>query len=164
MTRITLPLLALLVSLSLVACASPTQPTAPPRAPTLALKTTDLTYAINVPDPALAIRLAGLYPDGVRKSPREAQGLWDYTAAYGGSPNVYYGPTAPQCEYQGVGIVVAPEDVAGMEIFGAADWPGGPVQPGVVYAWLGRFAFAAVPASGSYQIDPSGASCWHPGK
>ncbi len=119
----------------------------------------DLSYDINIPSASVAFDLKALYPTGIHTTPLDAQAHWNYTATYQGSPNVYYGPTAPHCEYPGVGIVVAPVRVAGMFTFTAADWPGIGLDPGVTYTWLGRFVYTAAAAPGSYTIDPTGATC-----
>lgn len=121
----------------------------------------EVDYDINVPSPQLAASLRFQYPNGVHVSPLDAQRQWDYTAAYGGSPNVYYGETAPACEYLGVGIVVAPHAVAGLATFHAGDWPGLGWEPGVTYVWVGRFVYAAIALPGTYTINPNvtGATC-----
>ncbi len=121
----------------------------------------DLTYAINIPDPSVVFDLLKIYPDGVHTSPIEAQRRWDYTATYHGSPNVYFGATAPQCQYPGVGIVVAPYSVAALLTFTAADWPGIGLERGLTYAWVGRFVYTRAAAPGEYM---TGALCAQVGR
>ena len=123
-------------------------------APSLVVVPHAITYAINIPDPIKARTLEDTYPNGILESPLQAQHDFDYTATYLGSPNVYYGELAPpNCTYQGVGIVVAPHGVAGMETFTQLDWPGIGLEPGF-YRWLGRFVYTA----------PADPSTYHPGK
>lgn len=141
---------ALVIVLSAAACSTPTAPTTVEPAAQL-----EITYAINISDLAESLRLKQQYPNGVRMSPVEAQARWDYTAAYGGSPNVYYGATAPCHEYIRVGIVVAPYGAASSEPFTAAQWPGIGLDPTVPYYWIGRFEYAALPQPGSYTINPT---------
>ena len=143
------------IALATLGCGK-TSPTAPTEAPKPAVRTVD--YAINVPTVELARTYIATFPDGVRVAPYTAQRQWDYTGAYGGSPNVYYGETAPHCEYLWVGIVVAPLHVATMDQFTSADWPG-VMEPGLTYAWVGHFVHtpAAVPGASFY--DPNGLSC-----
>lgn len=143
---------------SSVGCTS--SPTSPTTTITAKPATSEIGYAINVPDSAVVASLIRTYPNGVKMSPYEAQARWNYTAAYGGSPNVYYGESAPHCEYVGVGIVVAPMHVATMNEFTSADWPG-VLEIGLTYAWVGRFTYTAVPARGSYVYDPTGTVCSH---
>lgn len=143
---------------ALLACACGAHsPTAPTMAAPIVLH--DMSYDINIPNPIIASDLRYAYPEGIHTSPMDAQRRWDYTNIYGGSPNVYYGPTSPHCEYPGVGIVVAPRSVAGLNTFTANDWPGIGLEGGLTYAWLGRFVYTAVAQPGSYVIDPTGALC-----
>lgn len=138
-----------------IACSSPAAPTSPtttlpPPAPALR----ELAYDINIPDVALTLSLARTYPNGVRMAPIAAQARWDYTAAYGGSPNVYFGEVGPKCQtYFGTGIVIAPLGVASQAVFTSAEW--NVVEPGFTYAWVGRFTYARVPAPGTYRLDPA---------
>lgn len=155
--RLLLALLALLVVVS--ACGgSPTTPTAIVSAPALR----EIGYAINIPSPTIAAALQRAYPTGVRVPPVQAQIQWDYTSAYGGSPNVYFGEIGPRCEYPGVGIVVAPLTAATVDRFTAADWP--MLEAGVTYTWIGRFVYTAAAAPGTFSYDPTGASCSSPRK
>ncbi len=143
-------LLALLVQ----ACSSsPLGPTVLTQKPAVR----ELDYDINIPNLSVVAALREQYPNGVWTNPVAAQQRWNYTAAYHGSPNVYYGETAPCREYQRVGIVVAPLHVAAMDTFTAADWPS-VLEAGFSYAWVGRFTYTAVAAPGSYVIDHT-ASC-----
>lgn len=131
--------------------------------PAAAPAPSDITYAINIPDRGLATALIAANPNGLHLAPYDAQQQWNYTAAYGGSPNVYYGETAPHCEYPGVGIVVAPLRAAQLAQFTASDWPA-IAAPGVTYAWLGRFVYTAVATPGTYVYDPTGSGCSVPRK
>lgn len=144
-------LASLLVLVAVSACGS--SPVAP--APTPAASVTFITYTINIPSSTVAFTLRQTYPDGIRLSPLDAQRQYDYTAMYGGSPNVYFGETAPACEYVNTGIVVAPRIVAGMSTFTALDWPGIGLDAGKTYGWLGRFAFTELPAAGTFVYDPA---------
>lgn len=133
--------------LTLAGCnhVSPVAPTVVPVPPS------QVTYAINIPEVLLAHSLAAQWPNGIRLSPLDAQRQYDYTATYKGSPNVYYGETAPMvCTYENAGIVVAPRTIAGMSQFTALDWPGIGLDPGITYEWLGRFAYAEPAPIGSY--------------
>jgi hypothetical protein len=145
---------SLSLSVFLVGCSnSPTAPTAAPvPVPTIgdaASTTSDLSYAINIPDAAVAQQLIAAYPHGVRVGPIAAQTTWNETLAYGAA-NVYYGPTAPPTGlYAWTGIVVAPLAVAGVDTFWASDWPDQYGQPlgnvalDVRYIWVGRFVYTA---------------------
>ena len=129
----------LVICVGLSACgASPTQPTPIPTTRTL------ISYTINVPDAQLVLRLNGQYPDGVYVAPITAQAQYDYSAAYGGTPNVYAGERSPALNtYLHTGIVVAPESAASKDVFTGADWPNlfGD-RPTDEFAWVGRFAYA----------------------
>ena len=138
------------------ACGTVAQPVSPSPTPE---HVSEVDYDINIPSVSTAMALKFSYPNGVHLSPLDAQRQWDYTAAYGGSPNVYYGETAPACEYQGVGIVVAPHSVAGLATFHAADWPGLGWLPNVLYVWVGRFVYVPLPIVGTYAIDTSAHKC-----
>lgn len=130
-----------------------------PSAPiTVALR--EVSYDINIPFRDVANSLKATYPNGIRMAPFEAQRQFDFTAAYKGSPNVYYGEVAPHCEYPGVGIVVAPLHVASLAEFISSDWPG-LFEPGFTYIWVGRFVYTAAAAPGTYVIDPN-ATCSTP--
>lgn len=148
------------VALLTVACSNspmaPTSRTAPAKAPL------EMDYDINIPSSAAAFEFRYQFPDGIRTSPLDAQHRWDYTVEYKGSPNVYFGETAPHCQYPGVGIVVAPHSVAGLSTFTAADWPGIGLEAGATYVWVGRFKYTAPAAPGTYIYDPTGAFCWRP--
>lgn len=140
--------------LSTACSSSPTAPatTLPKPAPVVR----EVSYDINIPSLTLAATLTRTYPNGVRMAPLSAQRQWDFTAAYGGSPNVYYGETAPApCQYLWTGIVVAPLRVSAMDTFTAQDWPG-LWEPGFTYAWVGRFTYSAV---GVAAPAGSGAPC-----
>lgn len=142
-------LIAALVSL---ACSSPaSMPSSVKAAPVFR----DMDYDINIPFPGIAHVLQSDYPNGIRIAPMEAQRAYDYTAAYLGTPNVYFGETAPQCQYPGVGIVVAPRAVASVAQFGARDWPGLTLDAGVTYVWVGRFVYTAIADPTTYTIDPT---------
>lgn len=136
-------------------CTSSKQGLMGPSTVAVAGQTRFMSFDINIPDPGLAVRLRGQYPDGVQMSPMSAQRTWDYTKEYGGSPNVYFGETSPKCEYIRAGIVVAPRAVAAVDTFTSLDWPGIGLVPGDTYRWLGRFAYAEIPPVGSYKIDPT---------
>lgn len=140
------------LSLLFVGCGKDRMGVAPslPTAPRL------LDYDINVPSPLLAQNYNNTYPGGYFHAPLTAQRQFDYTATYGGSPNVYYGDVAPHCEYPGVGIVVAPRVVAALDEFDARDWP---TMPAGRYQWVGRFVYARVPTPSEYHLDPSGIGC-----
>lgn len=112
-------------------------------APTPALLTPriDLAFDINIPDSDYVKNLQRASPNGVYMAPLDAQRDYNYTAAYGAA-NVYYGPSAPpQGMYKGVGIVVAPIEIAALAVFPAASWPALRGVPGSEYAWLGRFVY-----------------------
>lgn len=147
--------LAVVAAVSMAACAGSGNNLAGPSTVSVAKQVRPMAFDINIPDPALAVRLRGQYPDGVQMSPLQAQRTWDYTSAYGGSPNVYFGETSPKCEYIRAGIVVAPRAVAGADTFTSLDWPGIGLVPGDTYRWVGRFAFAEIPPPGSFVHDPS---------
>lgn len=136
----------LLVCLFCVGCGAvpvaPTPATVPP---------TPFAYAINVPDTQLAQTLRAYYPQGVHVSPIEAQAHFDYTATYGGTPNVYYGPVAPPCQsYVNTSIIIAPQGAAGKRTFTSVDWPGAHLDSGVTYEWVGGFEVAYPALPGSY--------------
>lgn len=154
MRTYTLAVIVALVAALTVACTGSKDLTGPSTV-SLPTQTRFLTYDINIPDPKLAVQLRGQYPDGVQMSPMSAQRVWDYTQAYGGSPNVYFGDTSPRCEYIRAGIVVAPRAVAAVDTFTSLDWPGIGLEPGTTYRWLGRFAYAEIPPAGSYHLDPT---------
>lgn len=113
-------------------------------------------FDINIPTSKVASVYQMQYPQGVKMSPVEAQNRWDYTAAYGGTPNVYYGSTSPKCEYNLVGIVVAPYSVASKPTFTASEWS--IFEPGNVYEWVGRFVVADVARPGTYFFGILGCS------
>lgn len=136
-----------------VGCSRP--PLGPSETPKPAIRT--IGYDINIPDVRVVNDLKGHYPEGFEGTPLEAQTRWNYTAAYRGTPNVYYGEVSPRCEYRLVGIVVAPFRVAGMQQFTSKDWPG-PLEPGITYSWLGRFVYTAIADPSTYVIDPT-ATC-----
>lgn len=124
------PMLAL--TLATIACGH--NPTGPSEAPAPQV----IQYAINVPTVALQQQFNGEYPNGVSMPPIQAQNIWDFRDAFGGAPNVYFGPTAPSFgSYNGIGIVVAPVAAASKQTWTAADWPA--IGAGT---WLGRFAVA----------------------
>lgn len=120
-----------------------------------ALGVRDMAYDINIPFPGTAHALQGTYPTGIRIAPLDAQRAYDYTAAYLGSPNVYFGETSPRCEYPGVGVVVAPRSVAAMPQFTARDWPGLVLDASVTYVWVGRFVYTAPADPSTYHADPT---------
>ena len=128
-----------LAALASVACGqNPAAPSA--KAPPIY----DLDYAINVPDIAVAYLFQQQYPNGVRVPPIQAQLTWNYTAAYGGSPNVYYGPLGGDAaQYASASIIIAPVEVANEETFYASDWPvmAAGVPAGTRYQWVGRFVY-----------------------
>lgn len=135
-----------------LACGSvaPAAPSAPLPAP----RTMD--YAINIPDVAVTHDLQRQYPNGVQVNPLAAQDRWDYTHAYGGTPNVYYGETAPPCQnFLNTGVVIAPHSVAGLDAFTAKDWPGVGLETGLTYVWVGRFTYSLVAPVGSYGVCPT---------
>lgn len=109
-------------------------------------------FDINIPTSKITQVWAIQYPNGIKISPVEAQRKWDYSAAYYGTPNVYYGPQAPKCEYWMVGITVAPLSVASKMTFTSSDWP--IFEPGYTYEWIGRFvtAFPAGPNQTIYGV------------
>ncbi len=129
-------LLALVfLALPLAACSLDKSPTAPSVAPTVSV----IAYDINLPYVLGGVEENWRYPNGVEMPPAQAQSSWDYRDAFGGAPNVYYGPIAPPAGmYQGVGIVVAPTAVSDVETFTHADWP---VCPATC-KWVGRFVYA----------------------
>lgn len=133
-------LLALVACLGVWGCTSgPASPT--PETPPKAIRT--VGYDINIPYVAVVMVYRMAYPDGFRGTPLEAQTRFDYTSAYHGSPNVYYGEIAPGvCQYQMTGILVAPQTVAGMVQFTSKDWP--VLEPGYTYTWRGNFVVALV--------------------
>lgn len=145
-------LLAALILVS-AGCSKPMM--GPTEVPKAAVRT--IGYDINIPDVRVVNTLKGYYPGGFEGPPLEAQARWNYTEAYKGTPNVYYGDIAPKCEYHFTGIVVAPFRVAGMQQFTSKDWPG-PLEPGIVYSWLGRFTYTAIADPSTYVIDPK-ATC-----
>lgn len=127
------------LGLLFVSCASrgPVAPT--PATPTIER----ITYTINVPLPELYRTLADSAPHGILLNPIEAQARYDFSAAYGGSPNVYYGELAPPVgQYQNAAILVAPRSAASKDTFTSADWPGlVALRPGVTYGWIGFFEY-----------------------
>ena len=131
------------------ACAG-TSPIAPTIAASPVPVVHDLGYAINVPEPILAQQLLTAHPDGVRIAPIAAQLAWNYTAAYGGSPNVYLGPIGQATNYLGASIVIAPAQVAGEAVFDGAEWPPA-FTAGEKYAWVGRFVYTAPAPSGTVE-------------
>lgn len=156
MRSLTLAIVAVLAS----ACSSTHAGTAP----TPVKVVTDMDYNINIPDPHTFTSLVGAFGARVPIAPLDAQRQWDFTATYGGSPNVYFGDTAPHCgQYTQTGIVVAPRAVAGMAQFTAADWPTlTGLEPGVTYRWVGLFVYSRAAAPGTYTYDPDSLLCWHP--
>ncbi len=151
--------LAAVVALATACSSAPTGPTAEaPKAPTV--KT--LGYDINIPVLADAMRLRDQYPAGIAIAPIAAQERWDYTRTYQGSPNVYFGPTGPLCEYVYAGIVVAPYQAASKDTFTSADWP--TMEAGVTWQWVGRFVYTMAAAPGTYKPDPTGSYCSSPRK
>lgn len=145
---------------TLLSACSSSAPTGPTLLPKPAPAIREIGFDINIPDLFVLASLKRTYPDGVRMSPVAAQRQFDYTAAYKGSPNVYYGEIAPHCEYIYVGIVVAPLHVATLDTFTASDWPG-VLEAGFTYAWVGRFTYTAIAAVGTYRYDPT-ATCSTP--
>lgn len=153
----------LFIALAFIAgCSHATPLTAPTQKP----DPSQITYTINLPDAHLVVKLQADNPNGVLMPPLTAQELWDYTAAYGGSPNVYFGETAPwqgsNCagvpvpglaEYMNTGIVVAPHAIAALETFTSLDWPNIGLSPNVTYEWVGRFAYAQVGSLASYGVS-----------
>lgn len=138
-------LFSLLALLTLVTACGSSNPVAP-TPPAAAAHTITLQYDINIPVPILVQQLQTQFPNGVAVSPIAAQAQWDFRCLYSGSANVYYGPEPPpQGMYQGVGLVIAPADVAGMLTFPATMWPqiavGEPA--GTTYTWLGKFVYAS---------------------
>lgn len=126
------------------ACTKTQAMLAPTPTPVNVMTRLDLAYEINLPTVAMAQSLIAQYPNGIRMAPLYAQQEWNYIQVYGGA-NVYYGPTAPpEGMYRGVGIVVAPVQVASMAVFPASLWPVLGGGSNTEYAWLGRFVYAAV--------------------
>ena len=118
---------------------SPAAPTAPPQTPQRSM--IPITYAVNIPDRALADQLAAKFPNGFDIAPVDAQRQWDYTGVYG-CPNAYLGPSdLPGCTYRDVGIAMAPFLAASKVQFTAADWPGAGLDPQSDYRWLARFVY-----------------------
>lgn len=144
--------ISILTLCMLVACVSH-----PPLGPLPSEEPTPITYTINIPDIYTFHSLSVSYPDGIKLAPLDAQRQYDFTNVYG-SPNVYYGESAPNCEYINTGIVVAPHAVAGMVSFTGHDWPNIGLDPLVTYIWLGRFAYT-LPASafqvGTFVYNPN---------
>lgn len=135
-----------IVALLCASCAElPTAP-APGAAPVSSERHVALTYAINIPDPTTAQALITAHPIGVAISPVDAQAQYDFTAAYGGTPNVYAGRSAPAGTYFSAGIVTAPYAIASVASFHAYEWPDqyGQSPAGVIYDWLGRFVYTMV--------------------
>ena len=129
-------------ALALTGCSAmkggPTSPTiTPPITPPVEV----FSYDINLPC-SLCVQVENTtYPSGFPASPAEAQSTFNYSGAYGGAPNVYYGPIAPpDGMYAGVGIVVAPTAVSDEETFTHAEWP---VCPSTC-RWVGRFVYAQI--------------------
>ncbi|HYM24966.1 MAG TPA: hypothetical protein VEU08_17235 [Vicinamibacterales bacterium] len=129
-----------LVASFMVACGSSPAPTAP-SAP--ARRSEQITYAINVPSVVFLEQLRAQFPNGFAQPPLVAQHAFDYTEAYHGSPNVYLPPGTSSTSYHGVGILIAPLNVAGMTTFTAADWPDSGLQPNTDYSWIGQFDYAS---------------------
>lgn len=150
---------SLIIVAALASACGAHSPTAPAPVAPAPVVLHEMSYDINIPNAKIVFDLRFAYPQGIHTSPLDAQARWDYTFAYGGSPNVYYGETGPHCEYVRAGIVVAPRSVAGLLTFTAGDWPGIGLEAGVTYTWVGRFVFTATPAPGSYVSDPTGALC-----
>jgi hypothetical protein len=135
----------LIAALSLVACHQLTP--AAPTAPQAAQKVVVIPYDINVPDPITAEGLTAEFPSGVYISPVQAQKTYDFSWAYGGSPNVYAGTTNYNQPIKGVsfaGLVYAPYVAASHEEFNDCDWPTeyGQCDPTLTKEWLGRFTYA----------------------
>lgn len=142
---------AMFVALFTIGCShGALEPTAPEK-PKAQL---EMSYAINVPVLADLQAFRGQFPDGVHLSPVAAQGRWDYTNAYGGTPNAYYGATAPPCpNFFNTGIIIAPYAAASKDLFTAADWPGIGLEAGLTYAWVGRFTYSIPAPASTYVID-----------
>lgn len=141
----------LLILAAMSGCSNgPAGPTAV--TPTPAVRT--IGYDINVPIIEAVMVYKASFPDGINITPVEAQARYDYSDAYRGSPNVYFGATAPKCQqYIGTGIVVAPHHVATMLTFTSKDWP--ILEPGYTYTWVGRFVLALPATPQQYLYDPS---------
>ena len=113
-------------------------------------------YDINIPFNNVAMNLKLQNPSGIFLSPIAAQQQFDYTTAYGGTPNVYAGETQPKCPpYLGAGIVIAPRRVASIPEFKGTDWPGIGLDPGTTYQWLGHFVYAMPAPAGTTVFNPA---------
>ena len=115
-----------------------------PTSPSLAQPVTaTLGYTINVPNVATAAALRNEFPQGIALAPIAAQARFDYTSAYHGSPNVYYGATAPDPSiYHLTGIVVAPYAVANQAEFFGREWASAGLDALTLYRWVGTFEYA----------------------
>lgn len=149
-------LIVVLVALFAVGCgSSPTAPTATAAAPLVAGATTitvpstptlrhEIDYDINIPFIGVAQQLIEqFHPHGaVYTAPITAQSTWDYRKEYGGSANAYYGPLAGENgQYIMTGIAIAPINVARVDTFLGADWPGIGLEPYTTYTWVGHFVY-----------------------
>jgi hypothetical protein len=143
----------IVIALSTAACAvQPTGPSEIKKAPAIV----EMAYAINVPVLADLQVYRSQFPGGVRLSPIAAQSRWDYTRAYGGSPNVYYGNTAPKCQnYFWTSIVIAPYGAASKDAFTSVDWPNAGLDQGVTYAWSGYFTYSRAALPSEFTINPA---------
>lgn len=106
-------------------------------------------FDINIPDIAVVQRMKLTYPQGITISPIEAQRKWDYTAAYGGTPNVYAGTVSPHCTpYVMTGIVIAPLAAASALNPTPGQWS--VLEAGQTYEWVGNFVYTRIAQPGTY--------------
>lgn len=110
---------------------------------------TPIGFDINIPDIAVVQQMKLTYPHGITISPIEAQRKWDYTAAYGGTPNVYAGMASPHCTpYIMTGIVIAPLAAASSLNPTPSQWSA--LEAGQTYEWVGNFVFTRIAQPGTY--------------
>lgn len=126
-----------IVAIATATAACGSSPVAP--APVQPRQLLAVSYDINIPVVAVADQLNGAFPQGISVTPVQAQHDYDYTAVYGGTPNVYAGPSVDASRYLSAGILVAPLAAASKMRFTSADWPDAGLRDDADYTWVGHF-------------------------